>query len=154
MFTLNTEDKIIVFKTYVNVIEAELDKSKLDDSGIECFLTGLNNASFGMYQKEVRLYIFEKDCQKVYDLFVHSNKHILDSNEVKVKCPNCKSTNVKYCTTGLLKHRDLTSLFVLIQFLILLFPFFSKRIYRCNNCGYEFKIKKNRSASSFRNIVS
>jgi hypothetical protein len=68
MLKLNNNDKIIVFKTYINVTVTEIDKSKLDDAGIECFLTDLNTALIGKYHVYIRLHIFEKDFSVVNEL--------------------------------------------------------------------------------------
>jgi hypothetical protein len=65
-------DKIILFKKFNSVIEANLAKTKLDAYGIPCFLT--NEATSSLYPiplmngMEVGLFIFEADKEQVDDI--------------------------------------------------------------------------------------
>ncbi len=57
-------DKIIVFETYYNPIEANIVKARLMDSGVQCFLSDENiGGQFGYNQAigGVKLHLFEKD---------------------------------------------------------------------------------------------
>ncbi len=71
------QEKIIVFRAYDTVVEANLAQTKLDAHGIPCFLTDehltnlypIRNAIF----PGVRLHIFEKDYDEV--------KSILEENQ-------------------------------------------------------------------------
>jgi hypothetical protein len=62
-----TEDqgKIVIYKKFDSVIEANLAKTKLDAYGIPCFLTNENIASLyplpHMKGMEVNLHIFKED---------------------------------------------------------------------------------------------
>lgn len=75
-FTENTE-KIIVFKKYDSVIEANVAKTKLDAYGIPCFLTneGISNLYPLPMMKgmEVRLHIFENDQERVIDILQNAD---------------------------------------------------------------------------------
>ncbi|MBS1681204.1 MAG: DUF2007 domain-containing protein [Bacteroidetes bacterium] len=66
------EEKIIVFRAYDTVIQANLAKTKLDAYGIPCFLTDENLTSLYPIRNDifpgVRLHIFEKDKQQTEDL--------------------------------------------------------------------------------------
>lgn len=65
-------EKIIVFASFDNVIKANIIKTKLDAYGIPCFLTGEHFLNLYPIQNElfpgVRLYIFEKDAEKVTEV--------------------------------------------------------------------------------------
>ena len=63
------EDKIIVYSTYYNPIEANIIKARLEDSDIPCFLTDENMVtSYGLYNQAiggVKLNVFEKDVERI-----------------------------------------------------------------------------------------
>jgi hypothetical protein len=59
-------DKIIVFETYYNPIEAHMVKSRLLDAGIQCFLADENMGSQIGYNQAIggiKLNLFEKDAE-------------------------------------------------------------------------------------------
>ncbi|GAB1444536.1 MAG: DUF2007 domain-containing protein [Cyclobacteriaceae bacterium] len=68
----NEESKIVVFEAYDTPILANLVKTKLDAYGIPCFLTDENFVNLYPIRNEifpgVRLYIFEKDKEKVQEI--------------------------------------------------------------------------------------
>ena len=64
-------DKIIVFQTFYNPIEANIIKSRLMDAGIQCFLSDENIGGQLGYNQAiggVRLHLFEKDAETARDL--------------------------------------------------------------------------------------
>lgn len=69
---MEDNDKIILFKKYDSVIDANLVKTKLDAYGIPCFLTNETVSSLYplpyMKGMEVRLYIFEADNDRVHEI--------------------------------------------------------------------------------------
>lgn len=58
-------DRIIIYKAYDTVIQANLAKTKLDAYGIPCFLTEENFTNLYPLRNDifpgVRLHLFEKD---------------------------------------------------------------------------------------------
>ncbi len=63
------EDKIIVYRTYENPIEANLVMARLKDAGFNCFLTGENTASvypiFDISVSGVQLHVFENEVEAI-----------------------------------------------------------------------------------------
>ncbi|MFN0257361.1 putative signal transducing protein [Pedobacter ureilyticus] len=63
------ENKIVVYKTFENPMEANIVKSRLLDAGFECFLTGENAALvypvFDTSISGVQLHVFEKDVHAI-----------------------------------------------------------------------------------------
>ncbi|MFN0291323.1 putative signal transducing protein [Pedobacter helvus] len=63
------ENKIVVYKTFENPMEANIVKSRLLDAGFECFLTGENAALvypvFDISISGVQLHVFEKDVPAI-----------------------------------------------------------------------------------------
>lgn len=124
------EEKIIVFRAYDTVVEANLAKTKLDAYGIPCFLTEehMNNLypiRNGIFPG-TRLHIFEKDYDQV--------KSVLDENQDEgfIKCPRCGSTDFHQILSG-----EEGSNFTIRA---ILGVFSSKPIieYKCNNCNHIY----------------
>ena len=57
------EEKIIVFRAYDTVVEANLAKTKLDAYGIPCFLTGENFVGLYPIRNEVFLHLPQGETQ-------------------------------------------------------------------------------------------
>jgi hypothetical protein len=72
MFETKKEGKIIAFKTYNNMFEAELEKAILDEAGIDCFFSDENIYNAlpidSIDVGRIRLHIFEKDLILVNEL--------------------------------------------------------------------------------------
>ena len=64
-------DKIVVFETFYNPIEANIVKARLLDSGIQCFLSDENIGSQLGYNQAiggVKLNLFEKDVETAKEI--------------------------------------------------------------------------------------
>ena len=63
------EDKIIVYKTFENPIEANIILTRLKDAGFNCFLTGENTAViypvFDISISGVQLHVFENEVEAI-----------------------------------------------------------------------------------------
>lgn len=123
------EEKIIVFRAYDTVVEANLAKTKLDAYGIPCFLTGENFVGLYPIRNEVfpgvRLHIFERDSGLV--------KETLAEIPSERSCPYCNSKNIEREVTNENKpHRIITALTSGI-----LFP--DRMVFKCQDCLREFE---------------
>lgn len=71
------EDKIIVYKTFENPIEANLVMARLKDSGFNCFLSGENTALvypvFDASVSGVQLHVFENEVEEIDKLLAEEN---------------------------------------------------------------------------------
>ena len=85
----SSEEKIVVFRAYDTVVEANLAKTKLDAYGFPCFLTEENMTNLYPIRNGIfpgaRLHIFQKDYDQV--------KAVLDENQTEgfIRCPICGS---------------------------------------------------------------
>ena len=72
LIMIEPEEKIIIFRAYDTVVEANLARTKLDAHGIPCFLTDENLTNLYPIRNAifpgVRLHIFEKDYEEVNSL--------------------------------------------------------------------------------------
>lgn len=63
------EDKIVVYKTFENPMEANIVLARLKDAGFNCFLTGENTALvypvFDISVSGVQLHVFENEVEAI-----------------------------------------------------------------------------------------
>lgn len=139
------DDKIIVYRTFYNPIEANIIKAKLEDSGIPCFLTDENVATiqplFNQAIGGVKLNVFEKDVAQINELLVDDLELEVpeldaEQDEDAVQCEECGSTNVSYGIATKNKHSWWVAV---LSILLMVYPFKVNKCYHCYKCGHEFK---------------
>ena len=139
------EDKIIVYRTYYNPIEANIVKGRLEDSGVACFLSDENIATIQpLYNQAiggVKLNVFEKDVTLINDLLAVAYHQVeeqisIDETQHKVVCEQCNSTNVGL---GQATKKRFSWWVTIISLLLLVYPFKANSCYHCYDCGHEFK---------------
>ncbi|MDQ7949926.1 MAG: DUF2007 domain-containing protein [Pedobacter sp.] len=137
------EDKIVVYSSYYNPIEANIIKARLDDSDIPCFLTDENVATIQpMYNQAiggVKLNVFEKDIERIDQLLAEENLALPDSENAQtteqVICEKCGSTNVGL---GQATKKRFSWWVTLLSLLFFIYPFKTNKCYHCYDCGHEF----------------
>lgn len=136
--------QFITLKIFDNVIDAYILKSRLENDGIECFIFDehivtqdplLNYAVGG-----IKLKVYEKDYAPALEILKEINETpYLDEQEKIIQCPSCTSTDI---ISG---HRSMKGIKGIISmitsFFFMIFPIYANPVYRCNNCGEEFKTK-------------
>lgn len=72
LYCMETEDKIVVVKTFDTPVVAGIAKSKLDAYGIPCFLSEENMGSLYPFSNAgfsgIRLHVFEKDKERAKEI--------------------------------------------------------------------------------------
>ena len=72
LIMIEPKEKIVIFRAYDTVVEANLAQAKLDAHDIPCFLTDENLTNLYPIRNSifpgVRLHIFEKDYEEVKSL--------------------------------------------------------------------------------------
>ena len=143
-------DRIVIYQSYMDPVNANIVKGLLNSYGIECFLSDENMATiYSQYNQAiggVKLNVFEKDIDQINTLLQAENIEVenIALNELEksgVVCPNCHSANVGY--GGSLKRKfglwsvlifSLISIFAFISY-----PFYQRKAYYCFDCNHEFK---------------
>ncbi|OGU17142.1 MAG: hypothetical protein A2X61_07915 [Ignavibacteria bacterium GWB2_35_12] len=132
-------EKIIVFMTFDKPIEANIIMSKLESNGINCFLSDENIVSINLLYSNavggIKLHIFEKDLIEAQNLLMELNELEVEKESGKIQCPKCLSYNV---TKGPSSKKRYGFWTILISFLFFIYPFKTKNVYCCFNCGNEF----------------
>ncbi|MFY0598310.1 MAG: DUF2007 domain-containing protein [Cyclobacteriaceae bacterium] len=132
---------LITLRAFDNSIDAHLLKSRLESEGVISVLfdenvVGLNplyNISVGGIKLKVR------DEDKVKALQIMSEIEgtpYLDGEDRILKCPNCHSQKLY---GGFRSMKGLTGILAaVVSFLMTVWPFYYKTLYKCKKCGYEF----------------
>lgn len=146
-------DKIVVFETFYNPIEANIVKSRLMDAGIQCFLSDENTITINpLYTQAlggIKLHLFERDVEDAENVLQDEGvqealNQVVDegfkagdqeAQSLKV-CPDCGSPNVGYVQATKRRFGLFT---VIVSFLLMIYPFSAKKTNHCFDCGYEFE---------------
>lgn len=136
-------DKIVVFETFYNPIEANIVKSRLIDSGVQCFLSDENTITINpLYTQAlggVKLHLFERDAELARSILQAEEGEIPLTEEAEAAtvavCPGCGSANVGYVQATKKRFGILT---MIVSLLFSIYPFHAKKTYHCFNCQNEF----------------
>ena len=119
------------------ITEAYFIKNKLNNEGIECFLTNQNFTSllpnyYNLFGAGVQVVVMESDYERSRELV----KDKLEPENVEKVCPYCGSTDI---SIGFGKHKILKIFNVLLAILIAI-PIGNIRVrYYCKTCKEEIK---------------
>ena len=125
------KERIITFRNFDNLIQANLAKTKLDAYGIPCFLVNENfNNLYPIHNTRfsgVRLNIFETDWIRANELVPE------DQTQSQISCPHCQSNDVQELPNASNEANPFME--SLREFLFLKTP---RPTFRCRNCNHEF----------------
>ena len=139
------DDKIVIYETFTDPINAHIVKGLLESYGIECFLLDENMVTLNpLYSQAVggiKLNVFEKDIHQIKAILqsqnIHNEQEIeTKEEEDKIFCPQCNSANVGY---GGSINRKFGYWHLFISLLLMMYPFTMRKAYHCFNCDHEFK---------------
>ena len=146
-------DKIVVFQSYYNPIEASIIKERLMANGIRCFLsdehTSTINPLYNQALGGVKLRLFEEDVQSAKSILADevmeinleeigvedSDEQLPDVASVDQVCINCGSSNVGYVHST---KRRFSVFTMIISFLLFVYPFKARKSHHCFDCQTEF----------------
>jgi hypothetical protein len=127
--------KTIRLITCVNIIDAHFIKNRLNNEGIDCFLTNENFTNllpnyFNLFGSGVQVFVIESDYEKSKELV----KDKLDPENVEKFCPFCGSSDIML---SLGKHKFLLGFNVLLSILVGV-PIGNVHVrYYCKKCKEE-----------------
>ena len=129
--------KTVNLITCGNTMEAHIIKGRLNNEGIECFLTNENFTNLmpmynNMLGSGIQIVINEEDFLKASEII----KDKLEPDNTKIVCPYCGSTEINL---GIGKYKGLKILNIIIAFLMLIPIGNLKPNYYCKNCNEEIK---------------
>ena len=143
------DDKIVVYETFPEPIQANIVKGLLNSYGIECFLSDelmvTLNVMYGPAIGGVKLHVFEKDVDRINAILKSENSEpepdqSIENEVSKTICPHCHSSNVSYGTS--MKKKFGLWIALLFSFIIMIpfrcYPFTTRKAYHCFDCNHEF----------------
>ena len=132
--------KLITIASFINIIDAQLLRARLESSGIKCFIADENTVAINWLYSNfiggVKVQVLEKDLEKAKEIF-EEKPVVSETLESQVKnasmdaCPECGSSSVYYEKYARKKA------FIAFLFLGLPVPFL-KRKWKCYTCGHEW----------------
>ena len=132
--------KLVTAQTFNDSVSAHLVKTRLENEGIECYIFDehINNIMpiYGQAVGGIRIKIKEEDVPKAKALIEEweLRPHLDQANET-LTCAACGSNEI-YGGFKSFKT-SLGWLTLAISFLFMIYPFYSKTVYRCKRCGEE-----------------
>lgn len=134
--------ELITIKTFDNLIEAHLLKSKLESEIIKCYLFDENivglNPLYNITVGGIKLKINKADMEKATLIINETEESALTNEQGEaIKCPNCKSEEIYSGFKSMKGVKGVIS--AITSFLLMVFPIYFRIAYRCKNCGKEFK---------------
>jgi hypothetical protein len=139
---MKTDDKIVTFESYYDPMLAHIVRTRLEASGIQCFIADDNtigaNPLYNQAVGGIKLKVFEQDiarCREILaadDSLREQDYHEIDSEtNAHIVCPYCASTNV--VNTAGKDEGFMASLMNLVN------PFYIQKSWHCNNCKQSFE---------------
>lgn len=142
------EEPIVTFRTYFDPMLAQIERGKLMDNGIQCFIADENVAVINPFYNNaiggIKLKVFQRDVEQCEVILAQHDEMPLedmpldetnDAGEA-VHCPYCNSDNVRY---GDATEKKYAWWAIIIAFLSAALPFYSRKAWHCFNCGKDFK---------------
>ena len=117
-------------------------KSKLESENIMCFLFDENivglNPLYNVTVGGIKLKINKSDTEKAAEIIEVTEKSALTNDQGGViKCPKCESEDIYSGFKSMKGTKGMLS--AIVSFLFMVFPIYYKTVYKCKNCGNEFK---------------
>lgn len=146
------EEPIVTYRTYYDPMLAHIEQSRLEDSGIHCFISDENIATINPFYNTaiggIKLRVFQRDIEKCDAILgidesaaVEEATDVPEEPEATAACPNCGSVNTRYGNATEKPHTWFGILFAVIfsSWAIGVMPMFGRKAWHCFNCGKDFK---------------
>tara|TARA_R110000850_G_scaffold78905_5_gene170373 strand:+ start:995 stop:1417 length:423 start_codon:yes stop_codon:yes gene_type:complete len=132
---------LVTIYSFETSVEANLVRTKIESEGIPCFLINENFANlmplYNVATGGVKLQVNDYDAAEAVDILKSfRNAPLLNEQDEEMKCPKCGSVNIY---NGFRSAKNVTGfLAAMFSFLLAIYPFYSKVVYLCRDCGKEF----------------
>ena len=134
---------LVTALTFDDSVSAHLVKTRLENEGIKCFIFDehIDNVMpiYGQAVGGIRIKIKEEDVLKAKQLIEEWElRPFLNQSNETLTCTSCGAQEL-YAGFKSFKT-SLGWLTLAISFLFMIYPFYSKTVYRCKNCGEEMDL--------------
>ncbi len=145
-----SSEPLVTVATFSYPLEAHLSRAKLESEGIEGFVADehmvIANWLYSIAIGGVKLWVKKSDAEKAAEILrgipARIPEKVTESTESvdEERCPKCNSIDIRYETF------HIRALFVLWLLFAIIGSSFTlpllKRKWKCNSCGYEWKMAK------------
>ncbi|PCH99811.1 MAG: hypothetical protein COB81_10110 [Flavobacteriaceae bacterium] len=137
-------DKFITIKVFDNAPEAHVLISKLENSGINCYLHDAFTISIDPLLNQaiggIKLKVGSNDLDKAVEIINEiEGVPLTDEANNILKCPKCGATDI-YANFKSMKG-FWGVFYSLVSLVFFMYPLMYKNVYRCKKCEYEFDKK-------------
>jgi DNA-directed RNA polymerase subunit RPC12/RpoP len=134
----------VTIKTFNNAIEAHILKNRLESEGITCFIRDENivtvNPLYNYAVGGIKLDVQETDVERAIKILAEiEDAPFTDEADEVILCPKCGSDDLYANFTSMKDAKGILA--AIAAFFFAVFPIYYKSVYRCKNCGHEFKKK-------------
>lgn len=133
---------LVVVKIFDTGIEAHILRNKLESENIPCFVFDENivtlNPLFNFAVGGVKLKVDEKDLERAKQIIaeIDNTPYTNDQDEI-IACPKCSSQDLYSDFKSMKDAKGIIA--AITSFFFSVFPIYYKSVYKCKNCGTEFK---------------
>ena len=136
---------LVTIMTSDNSIDIHMMKGKLESEDIICYVFDENmvtlNPLFNIAVGGIKLRVNDWDAEKAMTIIKEiSAAPSTDEYMNVIKCPQCNSENLYT------NFRSMKGFFgfisAVISVFLSVFPIYFKSVYKCKDCGFEFKEKR------------
>ena len=134
--------KLITLITFDNSIDAHILRTRLESEGIRSYLfddTMVSlNPIYNMALGGIKLKVSNEDLGRAREIIAGiDNASVKNENDEVITCPNCGSSELYTGFKSMKGFKGILS--AVVSFLFGVYPIYYKSVYRCRNCGTEFK---------------
>ena len=134
---------LVTAQNFDDSVSAHLVKTRLENEGIKCFIFDehINNVMpiYGQAVGGIRIKIKEEDVLKAKQLIEEWElRPFLNQSNETLTCTSCGAQELYAGFKSFKTSRGWLTL--AISFLFMIYPFYSKTVYRCKNCGEEMDL--------------
>lgn len=137
--------ELFILKRFDNPYELHILRSRLEEEGITCFIFDENivsvNPLYNLTVGGIKLKVRADQYPQALDILKEIGETPYTNEEGQViVCPKCGSSDLESGHRSVKGWRGFVSMFT--AFFLTVFPVGLKSVWRCNQCGHEFKTKR------------
>lgn len=134
--------ELVTLKTFDNLVEAHLIKSKLESEDLPCFLFDENimalNPLYNFTVDGIKLKVNKFDFEKAHEILSEiDSTPITTSDDHVLICPKCQSQNLHNRFKSMKGFKGIIS--AIVALVLIVFPIYYELLYQCKDCGHSFK---------------
>jgi DNA-directed RNA polymerase subunit RPC12/RpoP len=137
--------ELVILKVFDNAIDLHILMARLESEGIECHVFDENivsiNPLYNITVGGIKLKVGAADLEKAKAVVAEiESTPYTDEAEKPILCPRCESGSL---IAGYRSFKSVGGvLSAIASILFFIFPLYYRRVYRCKDCGYEFRAEK------------